>query len=84
VTDPGNPVGSRLVLVEHITGAFGHCRILLAVNGSPNPDGTFDLVAIPVPAGFDDALAAAAWTYDDPDHPVATTPAAYAAMARRT
>jgi hypothetical protein len=82
--DPGNPAGTRLLLVEHITGAFGECRVLLAVNGSPNADGRHDLVAIPVPSHFADPLAAAAWTYDDPDHPLATTRAAYARLAHRS
>ena len=84
VVDPGNPVGSRLVLVEHITGAFGECRVLLAVNACPDGIGVHELVAIPVPPYFTDPLAAAAWTYDDPDHPIATTPAAYARLVRRT
>jgi hypothetical protein len=82
--DPGNPVGTRLLLVEHITGAFGECRVLLAVNGSPNADGQHDPVAIPVPPHFTDPLAAAAWTYDDPHHPLATTRAAYARLAHRS
>jgi hypothetical protein len=82
--DPGNPLGTRLVLAEHVAGGFGDVRVLLAVNACPGPDGAHELVAIPVPAGFDDALAAAAWTYDDPHHPVATTPAGYAGLARRT
>jgi hypothetical protein len=84
VVDPGNPVGSHLVLVEHVTGVFGDCRILLAVNGSANADGSYDVVAIPVPASLDDALAAAAWTYDDPDHPVRCARQVYADTARRT
>jgi hypothetical protein len=82
--DPGNPAGSRLVLAEHVSGAFGDCRILLGLNGSPDADGSYELVAIPVPSTFDDALAAAAWTYDDPDHPVRCTRQGYADTARRT
>lgn len=82
--DPGNPLGTRLVLAEHVTGAFGDCRVLLAVNPSPGPDGAHGLVAIPVPADLADPLQAAAWTYADPHHPVETTPAGYAATARRT
>lgn len=83
-TDPGNAAGSRLVLAEHVGGAFGDARILLALNGSPNADGSYELVAIPVPAYFADPLAAAAWTYDDPAHPVRCTPGVYARVARRT
>jgi hypothetical protein len=82
--DPGNPVGSHLVLAEHVGGAFGDARILLGLNGSPNADGSYELVAIPVPSQFTDPLAAAAWTYDDPDHPVRCTRQVYADTARRT
>jgi hypothetical protein len=82
--DPGNPVGARLVLVEHIGGAFGDCRVLLALNPCPDRDGVHELVAIPVPPHFTDAIAAAAWTYDDPDHPVRTTRSTYARLTRRT
>ena len=84
VIDPGNPVGSRLALVEHITGAFGDVRVLLAVNACPDGNGLHELIAIPVPPYFTDPLAAAAWTYDDPDHPIATTAVAYARLVRRT
>ena len=82
--DPGNPAGSRLVLVEHVTAAFGDTRILLALNGSPDADGRYELVSVPVPSTFTDALAAAAWTYDRPEHPVRCTPDIYAGLARRT
>jgi hypothetical protein len=82
--DPGNPLGSRLVLVEHVAGALGDVRILLAINAAPGPDGRHDLVALPVPPDTADPLTAAAWTYDDPDHPVRTTRADYARLTRRT
>jgi hypothetical protein len=75
--DPGNPLGTRLVLAEHVTGAFGDCRVLLAVDPSPGPDGAHDLVAIAVPSWIDDAVSAAAWTYGCPRD-------VYAGLARRT
>jgi hypothetical protein len=81
--DPGNP-GRQLVLAEHPDGAFGEVRVLLAVNAAPNPDGTHATVALPVPAHLGDAVAAAAWTYHDPDHPLPTTTTAYTRLHRRT
>jgi hypothetical protein len=79
VADPGNPAGV-LALFASRDGALA----LVGVNATPGPDGTRPLVAIPVPSGFTDPLAAAAWTYDDPGHPVRCTPGVYALLTRRT
>jgi hypothetical protein len=86
VADPGNP-GQRLALVTDPHGLRGHgpgARLLIAVNATPGPDGTRTAHALPVPAHFTDPVAAAAWTYDDPDHPVRTTRSVYATLTRRT
>lgn len=79
VGDPGNP-GGVLALFASRDGA----RALVGVNGTPGPDGARTLVAVPVPDHFTDPLAAAAWTYDDPGHPVRCTPGVYALLTRRT
>lgn len=86
VVDPGNP-GQRIALVDDphgLRGAGPGARLLVVVNGTPNPDGTRTVHALPVPAHFTDPAAAAAWTYDDPDHPVRVTPGVYTALSRRT
>jgi hypothetical protein len=77
--DPGNP-GGVLALFASRDGGLA----LVAVDGTPGPDGIRALVAVPVPARFTDPLAAAAWTYDDPGHPVRCTPGVYALLTRRT
>jgi hypothetical protein len=79
VGDPGNPGGVLALFASH-DGA----RALVAVDGTPGPDGVRPLVAVPVPSHFTDPLAAAAWTYDDPGHPVRCTPGVYALLTRRT
>ena len=79
VDDPGNPAGA-LALCRHRMGG----RSLLAVNGTPDPDGTHRLVSIRVPTRLRDPLSAVAWTYDDETHPVRCTPALYARLSRRT
>lgn len=83
--DPGNP-GRSLVLCGDPHGVAGPpgARVLLAVNGTPGPDGSRTVHALPVPAHMSDPVAAAAWTYDDPDHPVRVTRAVYAQLVRRT
>lgn len=83
IPDPGNPAG-LLVLVDDRTGRLGPVRVLLAINATPEPDGRRRLVALYVPHQIADALAAAAWTYDDDTHPIRVTPALYATTARRT
>ncbi len=75
--DPGNP-GSHLRLYHvprHVWGAPG--RVLLAVNGSAEPDGGRRRYGLSVPAGIDDPVAAAGWSYG-------LTGAQYARLARRT
>jgi hypothetical protein len=79
VPDPGNP-GNHLLLAEHPAGDLGPIRVLLATNPA-DPDHP---VALAVPARFTDPIAAAAWTYHDPTHPLATTPDTYTALTRRT
>lgn len=76
--DPGNP-GGVLALFASRDGAL----CLVGVDGTPGPDGVRALACVPVPSGFTDPLAAAAWTYDDPGHPVRCTPGVYALLARR-
>ncbi|MDA0633283.1 hypothetical protein OUY22_07605 [Nonomuraea sp. MCN248] len=56
--DPGNP-GSELRLYDVHTGT----RVLLAVNGSVERDGTRRRHGLTVPWYFDDPIAAAGWTY---------------------
>jgi hypothetical protein len=77
--DPGNPGG----VLALFTTRHGGCA-LVAMDGTPGPDGVRPLVCVPVPSHFIDPLAAAAWTYDDPGHPVRCTPGVYALLARRT
>lgn len=75
--DPGNP-GCELRLYDlprepHAAPA----RLLLAVNGSVERDGTRRRYGLRVPAWFDDPVDAAAWTYG-------LTGPQYARLARRT
>jgi hypothetical protein len=78
VPDPGNP-GHTLRLADDPHRAITRGRVLLAVNPANS-----ELLALPVHPAAADPLAAAAWTYDDPDSPVPVTAATYAALARRT
>jgi hypothetical protein len=71
-TDPGNP-GASLHLYDDVSGE----RVLLVVNGTPEPDGQRRRYGINVPAIFDDPVDAAAWTYG-------LTGGQYAQLARRT
>ena len=62
VDDPGNP-GCLLELYVTPGGWGMPGRILLAVNGSPERDGTRRRYGLPVPAWVPSALDAAGWTY---------------------
>lgn len=73
--DPGNP-GASLRLYD-LPGAGRPARFLLAVNGSPEPDGRHRQYGLTVPADIDDPVDAAAWTYG-------LTGAQYACLVRRT
>jgi hypothetical protein len=79
VVDPGNP-GQVMTLAQHRIGGL----VLVAANGTPEPDGAHRLISVPVPTELRDPLSAAAWTYDDPTHPVRCTPLMYAHLTRRT
>jgi hypothetical protein len=83
VADPGNP-GWELLLAEDRTGSLPGVRVLLALNAALTADGVREVVGLLVPDHFTDPLAAAAWTYDDPTHPLRTTREAYAATVVRT
>ncbi|WP_285496901.1 DUF6745 domain-containing protein [Actinomadura sp. NBRC 104425] len=74
--DPGNP-GCVLRLYDVPWGSGGTGRVLLAVNGSVDRDGHRRRYGLSVPAGFDDPVAAAGWSYG-------LTRAQYAQLARRT
>lgn len=75
--DPGNP-GSELRLFDVPSHTWGSpVRLLLAVNGSLERDGTRRRYGLTVPVDLPDPLAAAAWTYGlDSDQ--------YARLQRRT
>lgn len=60
--DPGNP-GSSLRLYDAPGNWGSPSRLLLAVNGSIERDGTQRRYALNVPQWLDDPLAAAGWTY---------------------
>ncbi|GAA4878301.1 DUF6745 domain-containing protein [Kitasatospora terrestris] len=75
--DPGNP-GFRLRLYDLPREAAPvPARLLLAVNGSAEPDGRRRRYGLAVPPHFDDALAAAGWSYG-------LSGAQYATLVRRT
>ncbi|RJL22711.1 DUF6745 domain-containing protein [Bailinhaonella thermotolerans] len=75
--DPGNP-GAELRLYDLPSFAReAPARLLLAVNGSLERDGTRRRYGLRVPARFDDPVAAAGWTYG-------LTAPQYARLARRT
>lgn len=61
--DPGNP-GAELLLYDLPYARWGRpTRLLLAINGSVERDGTRRRYGLRVPAWFDDPLDAAGWTY---------------------
>ena len=75
--DPGNP-GSELRLYDLPLERWGTAtRLLLAVNGSVERDGTRRRYGLRVPPWFDDPLDAAGWTYG-------LTGVQYAQLQRRT
>jgi hypothetical protein len=75
--DPGNP-GHELCLYDLPPAIWGEpARVLLAVNGSVERDGTRRRYGLPVPADVPDALAAAGWTYG-------LSAEQYARLVRRT
>jgi len=74
--DPGNPP-HQLSLYGDTSGRLRNARILVMTNGSPGRTGARMHYAEPVPAAFDDPVAAAAWQYDIP---LGT----YRSLARRT
>jgi hypothetical protein len=75
--DPGNP-GCELRLYDLSNVLWrAPARLLLAVNGSMERDGTRRRYGLRVPAWFDDPLDAAGWTYG-------LTGAQYALLQRRT
>jgi hypothetical protein len=75
--DPGNP-GAELLLYDlpHRPGTAAN-RLLLAVNGSVERDGTRRKYGLHVPGWFEDPLDAAGWSYG-------LTGAQYAQLQRRT
>jgi hypothetical protein len=75
--DPGNP-GAELHLYDLPFTEWGRAsRLLLAVNGSVERDGTRRRYGLRVPAWFDDPVDAAGWTYG-------LTGAQYRLLLRRT
>lgn len=76
--DPGNP-RALLSLYDDRADELSvlRGRVLLVVNGSPEPDGCHRRYGINVPASLNDPVAAAGWTYG-------LTGAQYATLARRT
>ena len=74
--DPGNPPHT-LALYEDVNGFLEDARILVMTNGSPDRSGSLRRFAEPVPARFDDPVAAAAWQYGIPVR-------SYRALTRRT
>jgi hypothetical protein len=75
--DPGNP-GCELLLYDAWQEPWrAPARLLLAVNGSLERDGTRRRYGLRVPAGFDHPLDAAGWTYG-------LSGAQYARLSRRT
>lgn len=75
--DPGNR-GAELQLYAVPPEVWGRsARILLAVNGSVEPDGRQRRYGLGVPSYFDDPVAAAGWSYG-------LTGPQYAQLARRT
>jgi hypothetical protein len=61
--DPGNPGCDLLLYDLRGPGDQPGQRILLAVNGSAEPDGQHRRYGLGVPAEIDDPVAAAGWSY---------------------
>lgn len=79
VPDPGNPPWTlRLAVDVHGAITIRGGTVLLATQPTTANAGP-TLVAIPVPPGVTDPVAAAAWTYGD-----VVTPALYSTLTRRT
>ncbi|RKN11627.1 hypothetical protein D7319_05700 [Streptomyces radicis] len=75
--DPGNP-GSFLSLYDVPPRVWGaSARLVVATNGSVEPDGRRRRYGLAVPGYFDDPVAAAGWTYG-------LTGPQYAQLQRRT
>jgi hypothetical protein len=75
--DPGNP-DSDLCLYDLPRPAWGpSARVLLVVNGTPEPNGQRRCYGLSVPADIDDPIAAAGWSYG-------LTADQYARLVRRT
>jgi hypothetical protein len=75
--DPGNP-GQRLALFDVPEQIYdAPVRVLLCTNGSPERDGARHRFGLTVPASIENAVSAAAWTYNLPANE-------YAGMKRRT
>ncbi|WP_147255710.1 DUF6745 domain-containing protein [Streptomyces sp. PT12] len=75
--DPGNP-GSPLSLYDVPPRVWGaSARLVVATNGSVEPDGRRRRYGLAIPGYFDDPVAAAGWTYG-------LTGARYARVRRRT
>ncbi len=63
VADPGNPANT--LSLYDLPASYGvGTRLLLCTNASPERDGTVRRFGLHVPATIDDAVAAAAWTFD--------------------
>lgn len=62
VPDPGHPGGMPLVLWQPPT-QFGRIKVLECFNGTAQPDGSYERVAIGVDAAHTDPIAAAAESY---------------------
>jgi hypothetical protein len=75
--DPGNP-GSELCLYDVPAQPWSPpARLLVVVNGTPEPDGQHRRYGLSVPPELDDPVAAAGWSYG-------LTAAQYARLVRRT
>jgi hypothetical protein len=75
--DPGNPGADLLLYDAPYRQKGAAARLLLAVNGSRERDGTRRRYGLHVPPWFDDPLDAAGWSYG-------LTGAQYAGLLRRT
>lgn len=82
--DPGNP-GAAVDLYDLPEQIFEEpVRLAVVRNGTLELDGSWRHFGLTVPASISDPVAAAAWSYDDPESPVRMTPELYARITRRT